>query len=178
MVAAVKKQLRIPLAVKLSPFYSSPANVAKQLVAAGANGLVLFNRFYQPDIDVDELEVVSTLTLSHPGALLLRLRYLAIMSGRVQADLAVTGGVHSAIDAIKAVMCGANCVQMVSALLERGPAYLGTIRKETAQWLEEHEYDSLQQMHGSMSLLKCPNPAAFERGNYMHILQSWQGAAL
>lgn len=178
MVASVKKVLRIPLAVKLSPFYSSPANVAKQMVNAGADGFVLFNRFYQPDIDIENLEVTPSLTLSHSGALLMRLRYLAVLSGRMKADLAVTGGVHSCSDAIKAIMCGANAVQMVSALLERGPGYLATMKNELAAWLEEHEYDSLKQMHGSMNLTKCPDPRAFERANYMHVLQSWQGATL
>ena len=178
MVASVRKILRIPLAVKMSPFFSSPANVAKRLAAAGANGFVIFNRFYQPDIDIENLEVVPSLTLSHSGALLMRLRYLAVFAGRVNGDLAVTGGVHTCTDAVKAIMCGANVVQLVSALLERGPGLLTTLRKELAEWLEEHEYDSLQQMHGSMSLLKCPNPAAFERANYMHVLTSWQGATL
>ena len=178
MVASVKKVLRIPLAVKLSPFYSSPANVAKQLVAAGANGFVIFNRFYQPDIDIENLEVTPSLTLSHSGALLMRLRYLAVFSGRIKADLAVTGGVHSCSDAVKAIMCGANAVQMVSALLEHGPGHIATLRSELAAWLEEHEYESLKQMHGSMNLTKCPDPSAFERANYMHVLQSWQGASL
>lgn len=178
MVGMVKKAVRIPLAVKLSPFYSSPANVAKQLVGAGANAFVVFNRFYQPDIDIENLEVVPSLTLSHSGALLMRLRYLAILSGRVNADLAVTGGVHTVTDAVKAIMCGANAVQMVSALLERGPSHLATLRSELAAWLEAHEYESLKQMHGSMNLVKCPDARAFERANYMHVLQSWQGASL
>ncbi len=174
MVAEVKKAVTIPVAVKLSPYYSSMANVAKQLDGVKADGLVLFNRFYQPDIDAEQLEVVSSLTLSNSGALLVRLRWLAILSGRVSASLAVTGGVHTAMDAIKAVMCGAHAVQLVSALLERGPRHLKTIRNEVAEWLEEHEYESLRQMQGSMSLEKCPDPKAFERANYMHILQSWQ----
>ena len=174
MVAAVKKAISIPVAVKLSSFESSIADVAKQLDGSKVNGMVLFNRFYQPDIDVENLEVLSSLTLSSSSALLLRLRWLAILSGRIHASLAVTGGVHTSLDAVKAIMCGAQSVQMVSALLHRGPQYLATIRKEVAQWLEEHEYESLRQMQGSMSLLKCPNPKAFERANYMHILQSWQ----
>jgi len=176
MVEAVKKAVTIPVAVKLSPYYSSVANMAKHLDNVSADGLILFNRFYQPDIDVEELEVTSDINLSHSGALLLRLRWLAILAGRVRADLAVTGGVHSALDAIKAIMCGAQVVQMVSALLEHGPKYLSTIREGVARWLEEHEYESLRQMQGSMSLLKCPNPSAFERANYAHILQTWQGA--
>jgi len=173
MVAAVKKAVTIPVAVKLSPFYSSLANVAKQLDAVKVDGMVLFNRFYQPDIDVENLEVESSLTLSHSGALLMRLRWLAILSGRVHASLAVTGGVHTCLDAVKAIMCGAQAVQMVSALLENGPQQLAMLRNEVSQWLQEHEYESLKQMQGSMSLLKCPNPKAFERANYAHILQSW-----
>ena len=176
MVRAVKKTVTVPVAVKLSPYYSSFANVAKQLDAAGVDGMVLFNRFYQPDIDVETLEVLSDLNLSSSGALLLRLRWLAILSGRVQADLAVTGGAHTCLDAVKSVMCGAHAVQMVSALLQRGPQHIKTLRQEVAKWLEEHEYDSLAQMQGSMSLLKVPNPKAYERANYMHILQSWQPA--
>ncbi len=177
MVAAIKKTVTIPVAVKLSPFYSSLANVARQLDAVKVDGMVLFNRFYQPDIDVENLEVQECLTLSHSGALLMRLRWLAILSGRVKADLAVTGGVHTCLDAIKSIMCGASAVQMVSAILANGISHLTRIREEVSQWLDEHEYDSLKQMQGSMSLLKCPNPKAFERANYMHILQSWQRSA-
>jgi len=174
IVTTVKAAVRIPVAVKLSAYYSSVANLAKRLDDVSADGLVLFNRFYQPDIDVEALEVVPRLTLSHSGALLLRLRWLAILSGRVRADLAVTGGVHTALDAVKAVMCGGHAVQMVSALLEQGPQQLRTIREGMTAWLEEHEYESLRQMQGSMSLSKCPNPEAFERANYMQILQSWR----
>ena len=174
MVEAVKKDVTIPVAVKLSPYYSSVANMARQLDAARADGLILFNRFYQPDIDPEQLEVVSSLNLSHSGALLLRLRWLAILSGQVKASLAVTGGVHTSADAIKAIMCGASAVQIVSALLQRGVQQLQTIRRQVAEWLEEHEYESLKQMQGSMNLEKCPDPKAFERANYMHILQSWQ----
>jgi len=174
MVGAVKKTVTIPVAVKLSPFYTSMANVAAQIDEAGADGLVLFNRFYQPDIDIEALEAVPSLTLSNSGVLLPRLRWLAILAGRVRASLAVTGGVHTAVDAIKAIMCGAHAVQMVSALLIRGPQYLRTIRQEVENWLEEHEYESLRQMQGSMSLLKCPDPKGYERANYMNILQSWQ----
>ncbi len=174
MVSAVKKAVSIPVAVKLSPYYSSMANVARHLDNAAADGLVLFNRFYQPDIDVEELKVLSELNLSNSGALLLRLRWLAILSGRVRASLAVTGGVHTPLDAIKAVMCGAHAVQMVSAILKNGPGQITTMRHEVSRWLEEHEYESLQQMQGSMGLQKCPDPKAFERANYMHILQSWQ----
>ncbi|NUQ00327.1 MAG: dihydroorotate dehydrogenase-like protein [Armatimonadetes bacterium] len=174
MVREVKQAIAIPVAVKMSPFYTSVAHAAKEMVEAGADGLVLFNRFFQPDIDVEELEVLRALHLSEPSELLLRLRWLAILAGRVEADLAVTGGVHTALDAIKSIMCGADVVQMVSALLLRGPQHLATVRDEVARWMEEHEYESLAQMKGSMSLQRCPDPAAYERANYMHILKSWK----
>jgi dihydroorotate dehydrogenase (fumarate) len=171
---AVKTSVTIPVAVKLSAFFSSFSNLARNLDRAGADGLVIFNRFYQPDIDVEALDVVPTVRLSDSGELLLRLRWLAILSGRVRASLAVTGGVHTALDAIKAVMAGAHAVQMVSALLKRGPEHLRYVREEMAQWLEEHGYESLRQMQGSMSLEKSGNPAALERTNYMRVLQSWR----
>ncbi len=173
VVVALKRSVRIPVAVKLSPFYSSLSHFAKRLDEAGADGLVLFNRFYQPDIDVEQLEAVRALHLSDSSELLLRLRWLAILSGRVHASLAVTGGVHTVLDTVKAVMAGAHAVQTVSALLVRGPQYLQTLLRELSLWLEEHEYESLGQMQGSMSLKRCPDPNAYERANYMHILQGW-----
>jgi dihydroorotate dehydrogenase (fumarate) len=173
VVAEVRKRIQIPIAVKLSPFYSALANFAKQLEGAGADGLVIFNRFYQADIDVEELEVERTLHLSDSSELLLRLRWLAVLSGSVKVSLAVTGGVHSSLDAIKAVMTGAHAVQLVSALFRRGPEYLTAIRQRVEEWLVEHDYESLEQMRGSMSLVRCPDPAAYERANYMHILQGW-----
>jgi dihydroorotate dehydrogenase (fumarate) len=172
--AAVKAAVSIPVAVKLSPFYSAFASFARRLDETGVDGLVIFNRFYQPDIDVEALEVVPKVRLSDSGDLLLRLRWLAILSGRVRASLAVTGGVHTAMDAIKAIMAGAHAVQMVSALLKVGPEQLRRVREEMAWWMEEHAYESLKQMRGSMSLEKTPNPAAFERSNYMRVLQSWR----
>ncbi len=175
VVQGVKARVRIPVAVKLSPFFSSLPHLARQLDALGADGLVLFNRFYQPDIDPEALEAVPRLHLSTSADLLPRLRWLAILSGRVRASLAATGGVHTGLDALKAVMAGAHAVQMVAALLQRGPAHLAVVRDELARWLEEHEYDSLRQAQGSMSLERSPNPAAFERGNYLRILQSWRG---
>ncbi len=174
VVKAVKKEVSIPVAVKLSPFYSSLANLAGQLDQAGVDGLVLFNRFYQPDINVEELEVERSLQLSTSFELPLRLRWLAILSGRVRPSLAVTGGVHTPADVIKAIMAGAHAVQLVSALLQRGPEYLRVLRGEMARFLEEHDYESLDQMRGSMDLLACPDPKAYERANYMHILQSWK----
>jgi dihydroorotate dehydrogenase (fumarate) len=173
MLRAVKQQVPIPVAVKLSPFYSALAHFARKLDQAGADGLVLFNRFYQPDINLDELEVERTLKLSDPSELPLRLRWLAILSGGIDASLAASGGVHSGLDALKAVMAGAHAVQMVSALLTKGPGHLTAVRDEMVRWLEEHEYESLDQARGSMSLSKCPDPKAFERGNYMEILQGW-----
>lgn len=171
---AVKGSVSIPVAVKLSPFFSSFSNLAARLDEAGVDGLVIFNRFYQPDIDMEALDVLPTVRLSDSGELLLRLRWLAILSGRVRASLAVTGGVHTAADAIKAVMAGAHAVQMVSALLKRGPEHLRRVRDEMAQWMEEHAYESLAQMRGSMSLVRSGNPSAFERANYMRVLQSWR----
>ncbi len=174
MLRAVKAQVPVPVAVKLSPFYSALAHLARELDRAGADGLVLFNRFYQPDIDVEALEVDRRLHLSDSSELPLRLRWLAILDGHVRASLACSGGVHSSLDAIKAVMCGAHAVQMVSGLLRRGPDQLRTIRQEIAEWLETHEYDSLQQMQGSMSLIHCPDPSAYERTNYTEILHTWR----
>jgi dihydroorotate dehydrogenase (fumarate) len=174
IVRAVRAAVKIPLAVKLSPFFSSLGSFASELDAASVDGLVLFNRFYQPDIDPETLEVTPSLRLSTHDELLLRLRWLAMLSGRVKASLAVTGGVHDARDAIKAIMAGADAVQMVSAILLRGPKALADVRSEVTRWLEEHEYESLAQMKGSMSLLSCPDPAAYERANYARVLQSYR----
>jgi dihydroorotate dehydrogenase (fumarate) len=173
IVRSVREAIKIPLAVKLSPFYSSLVHFARSLDFIGIDALVLFNRFYQPDIDLEHLEVERVLNLSTPSEVLLRLRWLAILSGRVQASLAITGGVHSTSDALKAVMAGAHGVQMVSALLKYGPEYVAQIREGMAHWLEEHEYESLRQLQGSLSLLRTPNPGAYERANYIRILQSW-----
>jgi dihydroorotate dehydrogenase (fumarate) len=170
----VKAAVKIPVAVKLSPYFTSLPNMAAQLEAAGADGLVLFNRFYQPDIDVEALDVAPRLQLSDSSDLLLRLRWLAILAGRVKCDLAATGGIHTGIDAVKAVMVGASGIQVVSALLQHGPNQLKKIKDEMVRWMEDHEYESLKQMQGSMSLLNCPDPAAFERANYTRILQTWR----
>lgn len=174
IVKAVKKAIRIPVAVKLSPFFSSVSNFASELEAAGADGLVLFNRFYQPDIDTQELEVRNALYLSNSSELLLRLRWLSILSAQRKYGLAVSGGVHTPNDAVKAVMAGANAIQMVSALLQRGPQYLIEMRSGLLRFMEEKGYNSLSEMRGCMNLSRCPDPAAFERGNYMRILQGWQ----
>jgi dihydroorotate dehydrogenase (fumarate) len=175
LVRLVRATIRIPLAVKLSPFYTAVAHFARRLEEAGADGLVLFNRFYEPDIDVGTQSVVRTLTLSTSSELLPRLHGLGIVSGRVRIPLAVTGGVHTGLDALKAIMCGASGVQMVSALLGmEGPAALGRAREELERVLHHHEYDSLDQVRGSMSLTRCPDPQAYERVNYMQILQNWR----
>jgi dihydroorotate dehydrogenase (fumarate) len=174
IVHGVRSSVRIPVAVKLSPFYTSLPNFARRLCAAGADGLVLFNRFYEPDVDVEQLEVRTHLELSHSSELLLRLRWLAILSAQLPCSLAVTGGVHTAKDAIKAVMCGAHSVQLVSALLRSGHAVIDYLRAETANWLREHGYESLRQMRGSMDQSRAPDPDAFARGNYQKLLQTYR----
>jgi len=174
MVRAVRDIVPIPLAVKLSPYYTALAHLAGELDRAGVDGLVVFNRLYQPDIDVEQLEVAHRLQLSHSYELPLRLTWLAVLAAQVRASLAVSGAIHSGIDAVKAVMAGAHAVQMVSALLRHGPEHLRTVREATAQWLETHEYESLRQLQGSMNLQRCPDPQAFARANYLHVLQSWR----
>jgi dihydroorotate dehydrogenase (fumarate) len=172
VMRAVKDSVRIPVAVKLSPFYSSIANFVRQIDEAGIDGLVLFNRFYQPDVDVEQQELLRV-NLSSPAELLLRLRWIGVLSGRVKASLAATGGVHTAVDVVKAVMVGAHVTQMVSALLQHGPGYLAQVRRDLERWLEEHEFESLRQMQGSLSLLRCRDAAAYQRANYIRLLQSW-----
>jgi len=174
IVRAVKQAIRIPIAVKLSPFFSSLSHFAAGLETAGADALVLFNRFYQPDIDIERLEVRNELHLSNSSEILLRLRWLAILSAQRKLELAVSGGVHKPEDAVKAVMAGAHAVQVVSALLKHGPQQLATLRRGLERVLEERGYDSLSKMRGCMNLARSPDPAAFERGNYMRILQSWR----
>ena len=173
LVAAVKSEVKIPVAVKLGPYFSSMAHMAQKLGAAGADGLVLFNRFYQPDYDLEALEVVPNLILSNSHELLLRLHWIAVLYGNVDADLALTGGVHSATDVIKAMMAGAKVAMMTSALLKRGITYLDTLSTELLIWMGEHEYDSIKQMQGSMSRNAVPQPKAFERANYMKVLSSY-----
>ncbi len=174
VVREIKRSVTIPVAVKLSPFYTSLAHFALELDHTGVDGLVLFNRFYQPDINIEELEVERVLHLSNSSELSLRLRWLAILSGRVRPSLAVSGGVHSPADVVKAIMAGAHAVQLVSALLQRGPEYIRVLRGELERFLEEHEYESLDQMRGNMDLMACPDPKAYERANYMLLLQSWR----
>ncbi len=173
LVFAIRREVRIPVAVKLGPYFSSMANMARRLTVAGADGLVLFNRFYQPDYDLEGLEVVPNLILSNSHELLLRLHWIAILYGSVSADLALTGGVHCATDVVKAMMAGARVAMMTSALLKRGISYLDTLCTELLVWMGEHEYDSIRQMQGSMSRNSVPQPKAFERANYMKVLSSY-----
>lgn len=174
LVREVKSHLRIPVAVKLGHHFTAFAYMAQRLAEAGADGLVLFNRFYQPDFDLENLDVVSDLNLSSSYELRLRLRWVGLLYGRVKADLAVTGGVHTAQDVLKAMMAGANVAMLTSALLEQGPDYIKTILDNLATWMEEHEYESIQQMRGSMSHRNVEQPAAFERANYMRVLRAYE----
>ncbi|MFT3891466.1 MAG: hypothetical protein QM730_07535 [Anaerolineales bacterium] len=174
LVAEVKSAIKIPLAVKISPFVTSIPNFAKRLVDAGANGLVLFNRFYQPDIDLDELEIVPSLDLSTPAEMRLPLRWISILSGQIKTDFALTSGVHSHTDAVKAMMSGAKVAMMASGLLHNGEQSVGPMLSALAAWMKEHDYESIQQMQGSMSQKSVKEPAAFERANYMKVLSSFR----
>lgn len=174
ILRAVKGHVRIPVAVKLSPYFSATGAMARRLDEAGADGLVLFNRFYQPDIDLDQLEVVPDLVLSHPFDMRLPLRWIAILHGRVQASLAATSGVGSGRDVIKLMMAGADVAQVCSVLLREGPGELAAIVADMREWMKEHEYESVKQMKGSLSQKSCPDPAAFERANYMKTLNSYR----
>lgn len=171
VVREVKRSVRIPVAVKLVPLYTAFANFATQLDAAGADGLVMFTRFHRADIDVEELEIVRSLPLSSSSELPMRLRGAAILSGRVKASLAITGGVHTGLDVIKATMAGAHVTQLVSALLRNGPAHILRLRREIESWMQEHEWSSLNEMRGNMSLAKIPDPAAYERSNFRAALR-------
>jgi dihydroorotate dehydrogenase (fumarate) len=174
ILKTVKSAVTIPVALKLSPFFSSMANMAKQLDAAGANGLVLFNRFYQPDIDIDELEIKPNVLLSTPQALRLPLTWIGILYGRVKASLAATSGVHGAEDVIKLLMVGADITMLCSTLLRNGISHLRYIERALIDWMEKHEYESVAQMKGSMSQLRCADPSAFERAQYMRAVKSVQ----
>jgi dihydroorotate dehydrogenase (fumarate) len=173
LVRHLKRSIRIPLAVKLSPFFSAPANMGVRFDEARADAIVLFNRFYQPDFDTDQLEVVPSLVLSRPEELLLRLHWTAVLYGRVRADLGITGGVHGARDVIKGILAGAKVTFMTSALLRNGVQHAAHVLAEVNRWLDEHEYTSVLQMCGSMSRGSVPDPTAFERGNYMKVLGSY-----
>ena len=174
IVRAVKSTVTIPVAVKLSPFFSNFANMAHRLDDAGADALVLFNRFYQPDIDLEELEIRPNVLLSTPQSLRLPLTWIGILYGRIRAGLAATGGAHSAEDVVKLLMVGANVTMMCSSLMRHGVNHLRHVDRELREWMEEHEYESVAQMQGSMSQLRCPDPGAFERAQYMRAVKGMQ----
>ncbi len=173
LVRDVKASVDIPVAVKIGHSFSAFANMAYRLDEVGANGLVMFNRFYQPDFDLENLEVVPTLTLSNSYELLLRIRWVAILYGRIKANMAVTGGVHTAQDVLKAMMAGANVAMMTSALLKHGIEHIAVVHADLLKWMEDHEYESIRQMQGSMSQRSVAEPAAFERANYLKVLGSY-----
>lgn len=174
VVRDVKKGIDIPLAVKLSPYFSAMANMAYRLSVAGADALVLFNRFYQPDFDLEKLEVIPDLQLSHSAELRLPLRWIAMLYGRVSIDFALTTGVHSHLDVLKGLMAGAKVTMLASELLDNGVQRLPEILAALETWLEEHDYESVQQLQGSMSQQHVAEPSAFERANYMKVLASWR----
>jgi dihydroorotate dehydrogenase (fumarate) len=173
LVSHVKASIRIPVAVKVGPFFTAFANTAKRLDEAGADGLVIFNRFYQPDFDLNTLEVVPNLVLSDSSELRLRLHWAALLYNKIRPDIAITGGVHTAEDVVKGMMAGARVTMLTSALLRHGPEYLSKLEEDLGDWMEEHEYESIQQMRGSMSSQAVTEPAAFERANYMKVLSSY-----
>lgn len=178
LVKSVKQAIRIPLAVKVGPFFSSPAHMARRLVEAGADGLTLFNRFLQPDFDLEELQVKPHLELSSPAELLLPLRWIAILYGRLNASLALTSGIHRPVDLVKAILAGANVGMVASVLYRQGVAAIRTLLDGLQTWLAEHEYASVQEARGALSQAKCPDPSAFERGNYMRALTSFTGQVI
>lgn len=173
LVRSVKANLNVPVAVKIAPFFTALPYAAKRLADAGADALVLFNRFYQPDFDLEALEVKPDVVLSGSSTLRLRLRWVAILYGRIPADLAITGGVHTHEDVVKAMMAGAQVAMMASALLRNGIGYISKVHDALVQWMDEREYDSIQMMQGSMSQRSVPDPAAFERANYVRVLTSY-----
>ena len=174
ILSAVKSEVSIPVAVKLSPFFTNFAYMARRLDAAGANGLVLFNRFYQPDIDLESLEVRPNILLSTPMAMRLPLRWIAILHGRVRANLAATSGIHRATDVLKMLMAGADVTMLCSVLIRHGVGQINIIESELVAWMEEHEYESVSQLKGSLSQKNCPDPAAFERAQYMRAITSYR----
>lgn len=173
IVRAIRKSVRIPIAVKLGPYFTSCSNFARKLSAAGADGVVIFNRFYQPDFDLEEMEVTPNLVLSSPHELRLRLHWAAILYHQVETYIAVTGGVHDSTDVLKCMMAGAHVAMMTSALLKYGIEHIGVVLAGIESWMEEHEYVSIRQMRGAMSMVNIENPAAFLRGNYLKMLGSY-----
>lgn len=176
ILRSVKQQVSIPVSVKLSPFFTNFANMARRLESVGADGLTLFNRFYQPDIDLELLEVTPNILLSTPMAMRVPLRWIAILRDQVGLSLAATSGIHRATDAIKMLMAGADVTMLCSVILRHGAKHIGVVEKEMHTWLEEHEYESVQQLQGSMSQKNCPDPAAFERAQYMRAIASYKPA--
>jgi dihydroorotate dehydrogenase (fumarate) len=179
ILKAVRSEIKIPLAVKIGPHFSNMANMAKRFAENGADGLVLFNRFYQPDINLEDLEVYPNVLLSTPHEIRLPMRWIAILYGRVELDFAATSGILHATDVLKMLMVGAKITQLVSSLLRHGIGHISVLEANMLRWMEEHEYESVKQMQGSMSQLHCPDPSAFERVNYMKALQTyapiWKG---
>ena len=173
MVESTRAAVSVPLAVKVGPWFSAPANMARRLVDAGADGLVLFNRFYEPDIELDDLSVASTLDLSRPADMRLVLHWMALLRGRVDTSLAATSGVHDAAGVVKLILAGADVTMMASALLEQGPAHAATVLREVREWFAERDYESVSQARGSLSQESSPDPSAFERVNYMRTLVSY-----
>jgi dihydroorotate dehydrogenase (fumarate) len=173
LVASVTQQVNLPVAVKVAPYFSAMANMAARLTKAGASGLVLFNRFLQPDIVLEDLEVAPHLVLSTSDELRLALRWIAILRGRIETSLAATGGAHTPDDVLKLLLAGADCVMLASSLLTKGPAHIGTLVRGVESWMAEREYTSVAQMKGSLSQQSCPDPDAFERANYMKALKSY-----
>jgi dihydroorotate dehydrogenase (fumarate) len=173
ILKAVKSEVTIPVAVKLSPFFTNFANMAKRLDKAGANGLVLFNRFYQPDIDLETLEVKPNILISTPMAMRVPLRWIALLFGRTGASLAATSGVHRASDVLKMLMAGADVTMLCSTLIRHGVRQIGVIERDLVAWMEEHEYTSVAQLKGSLSQKNCPDPSAFERAQYMKAISQF-----
>jgi dihydroorotate dehydrogenase (fumarate) len=173
ILASLKAQLKIPVAVKLSPYFTNLAQFARRLDRTGANALVLFNRFYQPDIELETLEILPNVLLSTPMAMRLPMRWIAILYGRIGANLAATSGIHRATDALKMLMAGADVTMLCSVLLRRGIGHIGVIEREMREWMEEHEYESVEQLKGSMSQKNCPDASAFERAQYMRALSTY-----
>lgn len=174
IVTAIKSHLNIPVAVKLSPFFTNFGHFAHRLAEVGVDGLVLFNRFYQPDINIETLEIEPHLLLSSPQEQRLPLTWIGLLYGRIPCDLAASTGIHQARDVIKLLMAGAKVTQMASVLLRRGIGYVRTLEADLIDWLEAHEYHSIQQLQGSMSQINCPDPSAFERVQYVRMLQSYR----
>lgn len=178
ILKAVRSVIHIPLAVKLSPFFTNFANMSKRLDLAGANGLVLFNRFYQPDIDLESLEVKPNILLSTPMAMRVPLRWIALLYGKLRASLAATSGIHRATDVLKMLMAGADATMLCSALIRHGPRQISVIERDLVAWMEEHEYGSVAQLKGSMSQRNCAEPSAFERAQYMRAISQFPGSRL